>query len=162
MSAPAVLRFFGALLLIPLLAATARAEEKPRIPQPPLRTVPLIIGKATVQAEVADDPVERNIGLMARTSLADGEGMLFVFPQPQPMNFWMRDTVLPLSIAYINGAGVIREIHDMEPLRESPVRSMFRDLQYALEVPQGWFAKHGILPGDRIVGLPAPSTALPD
>lgn len=162
MSATTACRFALCLLLAGFPTGSSMAGEKPQIPQPPLNTVPLVIGKATVRAEVADDPIERNIGLMARTSLAEGDGMLFVFPQPQPMNFWMRNTPLPLSIAYINGAGVIREIHDMEPLKDTPIRSMFRDLQYALEVPQGWFAKHGILPGDRIVGLPAPSTAVPD
>lgn len=150
----------GALLLAATL--TAPAEDAPVIPQPPLPTIRLVIGSTSVKAEVADEPHERNLGLMARTELADGEGMLFVFPEQQPMSFWMRNTPLPLSIAYINGAGVIREIHDMEPLKDTPIRSVFRDLLYALEVPQGWFSKNKILPGDRIVGLPAPGTATPD
>jgi len=74
------------------------------------------------------------------------------------MGFWMKDTLIPLSIAYINGEGIIREIHDMQPLDEGGVPSVFRDLVYALEVPQGWFAKNGILAGDRVLGLPKPST----
>jgi uncharacterized membrane protein (UPF0127 family) len=99
---------------------------------------------------------------MGRKELAEGKGMLFVFREPQAMNFWMRDTLVPLSIAYINAAGVIREIHELKPLDETAARSAFRDLLYALEVPQGWFQKNKILPGDRILGLPAPQTAEPD
>jgi len=99
---------------------------------------------------------------MGRTELADGQAMLFVFTQPQPMSFWMHNTLIPLSIAYINAAGVIREIHDMQPLDKTMIRSAFRDHLYALEVPQGWFQKNKILPGDKIHGLPAPSTAQPN
>lgn len=131
-------------------------------PQSTLPTITLRIGSATVKAEVADERDERTIGLMGRTELADGEGMLFVFPAPQALGFWMRDTLIPLSIAYINGAGLIREIHDLQPLDETAARSTFRDLVYALEVPQGWFTRHKILPGDRILGLPRPDTAQPD
>lgn len=149
-------------LLAWALQTSASAGEEPVNPQPPLPTIRLVIGNTSVKTEVADEPQERNLGLMARTELADGEGMLFVFPEQQPMSFWMRNTLLPLSIAYINGAGVIREIHDMEPLKDTPIRSVFRDLLYALEVPQGWFSKNKILPGDRVVGLPSPGTATPD
>lgn len=130
--------------------------------QDPLPTTTLRIAAATVVAEVADEPRERTIGLMGRKELADGRGMLFIFPQPQSMNFWMRDTLVPLSIAYINAAGVIREIHDLKPLDETPARSTFHDLVYALEVPQGWFQRNKILPGDRVLGLPAMTTAQPD
>jgi uncharacterized membrane protein (UPF0127 family) len=131
-------------------------------PQATLPTIQLRIGASTLQAEVADEPDERTIGLMGRTELAEGTGMLFVFREPQALGFWMRDTLVPLSIAYINAAGVIREIHDLQPLDETPARSTFPDLSYALEVPQGWFQRHKILPGDRILGLPAPQTAQPD
>ena len=131
-------------------------------PQEVLPTTTLRIGTATVEAEVADEIDERTIGLMGREELAEGKGMLFVFRTPQAMSFWMRDTLVPLSIAYINAAGVIREIHDLHPLDETPARSTFRDLLYALEVPQGWFHKNNILPGDRILGLPPPDTAQPN
>ena len=131
-------------------------------PQEILPTITLRIGTAAVEAEVADEVDERTAGLMGRKELAEGKGMLFVFREPQAMNFWMRDTLVPLSIAYINAAGVIREIHELKPLDETAARSAFRDLLYALEVPQGWFQKNNILPGDRILGLPAPQTAQPD
>lgn len=138
-----------------ILAASLRAEG----PQPPLPERVLSIGVATVRAEVADSDAERAVGLMGREKLEDGRGMLFVFAAPQPMGFWMQNTTIPLSIAYINASGVIREIHDLEPLDETPVRSAFPDLLYALEVPQGWFQRNKILPGDRVAGLPSPSSA---
>ena len=154
-------RAVRALLLIATFqigaAANARTPAQDTLPQVTLR-----IGSATVKAEVADEPEERTIGLMGRTGLADGEGMLFVFRQPQMLGFWMRDTLVPLSIAYINAGGIIREIHDMNPLDETSATSTFRDLVYALEVPQGWFGRHKILPGDKVLGLPAPETAEPD
>lgn len=137
--------------------ATARTP-----PQEILPTITLRIRAVTVQAEVADEPGERAIGMMGRQELPDGKGMLFVFSAPQPLGFWMRDTLVPLSVAYINAAGVIREIHDLQPLDENPAQSAFRDLLYALEVPQGWFHKNKILPGDQILGLPSPETAKPD
>lgn len=128
-------------------------------PQAPLPVRVLGIGKTSVRAEVADTPAARQAGLMHRDKLADGEGMLFVFPAPQPMSFWMRGTSIPLSIAYISASGVIREVHDMQPLDETPVQSLFGDLVYALEVPQGWFARYGVLPGDTVSGLPRPNSA---
>jgi uncharacterized protein len=131
-------------------------------PQEVLPTITLRIGSATVKAEVADERDERTIGLMGRTELAEGAGMLFIFPEPQALSFWMRDTLIPLSIAYINTGGIIREIHDLKPLDESGARSTFRDLVYALEVPQGWFTRNKILPGDKVLGLPSPSVAQPE
>jgi len=133
----------------PLVARTPPQAELPKIA--------LTIRDIRINAEVADDPDEKTIGLMGRTELAEGQGMLFVFSRPQPMGFWMKDTLLPLSIAYINAAGIIREVHDMQPLDESSTGSVFQDLVYALEVPQGWFSKNGILAGDKVLGLPKPS-----
>lgn len=151
----------GALALAIVLGLAAWSGARTP-PQPPLPTVPLAIGAINVTAEVADEPQERMTGMMGRTELADGAGMLFVFPAPQALSFWMRDTLVPLSVAYINADGVIREIHDLKPLDERPAFSSFRDLVYALEVPQGWFARNNIKAGDRITGLPSPSVAKPD
>jgi len=125
--------------------------------QPELPKIALTIGEVSMTAEVADDPDEKTVGLMGRKELEEGKGMLFVFSRPQPLGFWMKDTLIPLSIAYINGEGIIREIHDMQPLDESGVSSVFQDLVYALEVPQGWFAKNGVLAGDKVTGLPKAS-----
>jgi len=126
-------------------------------PQPELPKIALAIRDIRINTEVADDPEEKEAGLMGRQELADGDGMLFVFSRPQRMGFWMKDTLVPLSIAFINAEGIIREIHDMKPLDTSVTASAFRDLVYALEVPRGWFAKNDITAGDRIKGLPKPS-----
>ena len=149
----------GRLLAILVLGCLLIPSAPAREPQPPLPQVSLRVGSTSLQVEVADENHERVAGLMYRTDLADGRGMLFVFPVPQPMGFWMRNTTIPLSIAYINAAGVIREIHDLQPLHEVSIESTFRDLVYALEVPQGWFSRHKILPGDKILGLPPASLA---
>jgi len=159
-SAHARLRLAVILITIALFHVETVEARTPA--QEILPTMTLRIGAVAVEAEVADESDERTIGLMGRKELAEGKGMLFVFREPQPLGFWMRDTLVPLSIAYINAAGVIREIHDLQPLDETPARSAFRDLLYALEVPQGWFHKNKILPGDRILGLPSPETAQPD
>lgn len=126
-------------------------------PQPKLETRELKVGKATVVAEIADEPHERRAGLMFRPKLETDRGMLFVFARAQPMGFWMKDTPHPLSIAYINPEGIILEIHDMEPFSEEAVASRFPNILYALEMEQGWFAAKGILAGDRIQGLPGPA-----
>lgn len=81
--------------------------------------------------------------------------MLFVMPEPAPASFWMKNTRLPLSIAYISPGGVILEIHDLEPFDETPVRSRFPNIAYALEMRRGWFSDNHIFPGARIRGLQA-------
>jgi uncharacterized protein len=86
---------------------------------------------------------------MGRTTLAADAGMLFVFNQPQPLSFWMKDTLLPLSIAYIDTEGYIVDIQDMQPLDETPHLSA-EPAQYALEVNQGFFEARGIQIGDRV------------
>lgn len=147
-----------AVLLVSVFGSLAAPLSALTPPQPELPKIALTIGEARIEAEVADDSDEKTIGLMGRKELADGQGMLFVFSRPQPLGFWMKDTLIPLSIAYVNAEGIIREIHDMQPLDESSIPSLFQDLVYALEVPQGWFAKKGILAGDKIMGLPQPSS----
>lgn len=149
----------AAILSLAVLTALAGSSEAQTPPQPTLPKVVLTIGKTRVNAEIADDPKEKEVGLMGRKELAEGDGMLFVFAHPQRLDFWMKDTLVPLSIAYINAQGIIREIHDMKPLDTNTTDSIFEDLVYALEVPQGWFAKSGILTGDRVMGLPKPSTS---
>jgi uncharacterized membrane protein (UPF0127 family) len=102
---------------------------------------------AVILAEIARTAAERETGLMFRESLADGEGMLFVFERDEALSFWMKNTLIPLSIAYISYNGRILEIHDMRPRDLTPVRSG-RSARYALEVPQGWFGRAGIQPDD--------------
>lgn len=140
------LGLFAALFL----ASSLFADE----PQAKLSTIPLTIGGKTLTTEVADEEPEREKGMMFRREMADGTAMLFVFDAPQPAAFWMKNTLVPLSVAYVNSAGLILEIHDLQPKDERPVKSQFETIAYAIEVPQGWFAKNNILPGSRVGGLP--------
>jgi uncharacterized membrane protein (UPF0127 family) len=107
-------------------------------------------GEVPVKAELAQTESERATGLMYRKELKDGSGMLFIFDRDEMLSFWMKNTLIPLSIAYIAFDGRIVEIHDMEPGNLNPVKSG-RSVRYALEVPQGWFGRAGIVPGDRLV-----------
>jgi len=136
------------------LVAPIRAEVSQ--PQPKLPTVPLVIAGQKLAAEVADEEAEREAGMMFRKSMAAGEGMVFVLDAPQRAAFWMKNTLVPLSVAYINRSGMILEIHDLQPHDETPVGSKFDTIVYAIEVPQGWFQKNAILPGTVVKGLPAP------
>jgi len=149
-------RYFLAISLLFAPAATFAGAETDQ-PQPKLETVPLVIGDKKLSAEIADDDKEREAGMMFRKSMADGEAMVFVFDTPQHVSFWMKNTLIPLSVAYVNGSGKILEVRDMKPLDETPVESKFDTIVYAVEVPQGWFLKNAILPGSAIKGLPAPS-----
>jgi uncharacterized membrane protein (UPF0127 family) len=106
-------------------------------------------GNVPVIAEIAQSDAQRQQGLMHRKVLKDGEGMLFIFERDQILSFWMKNTLIPLSIAYIANDGRILEIHDMEPGNLNPVSSS-RSARYALEVPQGWFGRAGLVPGDRL------------
>ncbi len=103
----------------------------------------------TVEAELASTQEERNFGFMERKKIPDGTGMLFIFEYDQKLSFWMKNTPHPLSIAYIDSNGIIREIYDMTPFSLSSIESTV-SVRYALEVPQGWFQKNNITPGDKI------------
>lgn len=105
--------------------------------------------QVTVLAETAETAEQRNRGFMERKNIPDGTGMIFIFERDQILNFWMKNTPSPLSIAYIDSKGTIRDIFDMTPFSLSSVTSTV-SVRYALEVPQGWFAKNGIKPGDRV------------
>jgi len=106
----------------------------------------VIFGEDTVVAEIAETPEARERGLMHRRSLDDGEGMLFVFEREEIRSFWMKDTYIPLDIAFIDSSLRVVDIQQMEPeteeFHEAPEPVMF-----ALEVPQGWFEAQGVEPG---------------
>lgn len=133
------------------------AAPAPDRAQPPLPTTHLSINGKSVTAEVADEPHEQQTGLMFRDNLPTNSGMLFILHPPRRAAFWMKNTILPLSIAYINTSGRILEIHDLEPGNETSVPSAFPKIAYALEMNQGWFHQAGVLPGERIIGLPQPA-----
>lgn len=100
-----------------------------------------------VKAEIAEKEEERSRGFMFRKNIPDGTGMLFVFENDQILSFWMKNTPHPLSIAYIDYKGKIRDIFDMTPYSEATIVSTV-SVRYALEVPQGWFEKVGVKKGD--------------
>ncbi|GAB4242831.1 MAG: hypothetical protein OHK005_06810 [Candidatus Methylacidiphilales bacterium] len=133
-----------------LFATTAFAPAAPQLP-----VVELTIESAKLQAEVAVTPAEQARGLMFRDTLPTNAGMLFVFPEPRRASFWMRNTSLPLSIAYLGRDGTILEIYDLEPFNETPVVSQSQEVWFALEVNRDWFRSRQIKPGDRVTGLPA-------
>ena len=104
----------------------------------------------TVKAEIAEKAEDRNHGFMERKNIPEGTGMLFVFEKDQILSFWMKNTPHPLSIAYIDSKGKIRNIYDMTPFSLSSIISTV-SVRYALEVPQGWFKKNGITEGDIVL-----------
>ncbi len=112
-------------------------------------TIALPVGDHTFHVEIADTPESRQQGLMFREELGEDEGMLFVFPDSRIRSFWMKDTSLPLSIAYISARGRILEIRSMVPYSEEPVRSRF-PAKYALEVNRNRFSEVGVSEGDDI------------
>lgn len=133
-----------ALVALLLLVAPASARDT---------RVPIAIGKHTFQVEVAATPAERARGLMGRTGLPANGGMLFVFETADRHCFWMRNTPLPLSIAFIEASGRIVALADMAPHSDA-LHCPPSDIRYALEVAQGTFVARGIAPGTRVEGLP--------
>jgi uncharacterized membrane protein (UPF0127 family) len=105
--------------------------------------------RTQIEAEIADNDTERQRGLMERTALAEDAGMLFVFDRDQILSFWMKNTLIPLSVAYIASDGSIVDVQDMQPLDTTPHPSA-RPARYALEVNQGFFGEHGIAVGDQV------------
>ena len=120
-----------------------------------LPTVPLSINDHQITAEVAATPEQRSTGLMHRFSLRPDHGMIFVFERPERQSFWMKNTFIPLSIAFIAPDGRIINIDDMAPHDETSHPSRGPAL-YALEMRKGWFAERGIRAGDVVKGLPVP------
>jgi len=116
----------------------------------------LTVNGQRILAEVVSTPEQRAKGLMNRFSLQPDHGMLFVFEDPQPLGFWMKNTYIPLSIAFVDVNGRIVNIEDMKPHDETRHQSRGFAL-YAIEMKQGWFAARGVKAGDVVHGLPAPA-----
>lgn len=117
----------------------------------------LYLGKVQVKVRVAQTLSQRKKGLMGVTSLETNEGMLFVFPKEQILSFWMKDTLIPLSIGFFNAKGVLLEIQEMQPPKsvlslKVPSYASRRPAKFALEMNQGWFRKNKIKVGVRLRG----------
>ncbi len=157
-------RIFSVVLVAALVAAITATSALLALAQEPVSQEPVsqepapgatlgILNSAgervEVPVEIADTDEERQTGLMGRTALAEDAGMLFVFDVEQQLSFWMKDTLIPLSIAFIDSEGRIVDIQDMQPLDEAPHPSA-APAQYALEVNQGFFEARGIQVGDTV------------
>jgi uncharacterized membrane protein (UPF0127 family) len=129
------------------LASTNLSVPYPPIPtqaQDKLPTIKLWIGAEQMDAELALTGIQQQTGMMFRTNMQENSGMLFVFPYPHQTAFWMKNTLVPLSAAYIDPEGVILEIHNLEPQNTNAVVAASDRIQYVLETPQGWFERHHI------------------
>jgi uncharacterized membrane protein (UPF0127 family) len=134
----------------PPIAAAPGQPSQPALPtkaQPQLKTVRLWLGAEELVTEMALTAEQVQTGMMFRTNLAENAGMLFVFNRPMQASFWMKNCPLPLSAAYINPEGSIVEINDLQPQNTNSVVAASDDVQYVLEVNQGWFLRHHIGPG---------------
>jgi uncharacterized membrane protein (UPF0127 family) len=141
------------LLFVPILSCGAAGKDgKIKFEKSELSIQTAVSGTVRMEIELARTDKQHAQGLMNRKKLDDGKGMLFVFDRDQIMSFWMKNTIIPLSIAFIASDGRILEIYDMKPLDTSIVRSV-RYARYALETPQGWFSRAGITSGD-VVQIP--------
>ncbi|CAN5823841.1 DUF192 domain-containing protein [soil metagenome] len=129
-----------------ITASTACAQTKPK-------TVQLSAGIYVIQAEVAATDAERQQGLMMRSKMAAAEGMVFDFGAPAGVCMWMKNTLIPLSVAFIDTEGKIINIEDMQP-ETTDSHCAKKVVRYALEMNQGWFKQKNIKPGSKIQGLP--------
>lgn len=105
-------------------------------------------GDTSLFVEVADTRTERQTGLMNRACLGDNSGMLFVYPQDVENTFWMKETLIPLSIAWVKADGTVLGVDDMAPQTED-LHAPPAPYRYAIEANQGWFTQHGIAAGDQ-------------
>ena len=135
-----------------LALAAPAAPAQDATPNPTLRQVWLQAGIHRIRAEVAATPEERSRGLMLRKALQPNHGMLFIFESTGSPCFWMKNTLIPLTIAFIAEDGEIATLADMQPHDESS-HCPTRPIRYALEMEQGWFRTKGVKVGDRIGGL---------
>jgi uncharacterized membrane protein (UPF0127 family) len=139
--------------LAALSLATALPAALAQDPQMDLPRVKLAAGMHQIDAQVAANNAQRATGLMHRKEMPQHEGMLFVFEQASVQCFWMKNTLLPLSAAFVADDGTIVNIEDMKPQTTDSHCSQ-KPVRYVLEMNQGWFAKKGIKPGARLAGRP--------
>ena len=138
-----------ASLLLASLTASAVAQGVAQ----DLPAIALQAGMHNIRAAVAQTPEQRQTGLMFRREMAQHEGMLFVFEQASAQCFWMKNTLLPMSIAFLADDGSVVNIADMKP-QALDSHCSAQPVRYVLEMNQGWFAKRGIKPGSKITGKP--------
>lgn len=145
--------FIRSLVVVSFLLLTACGGSE-AAKSTDLKTVddrfPITVGERTVQMQVAALPEEMQKGLMFRKSMGADEGMLFLYPAPTQLGFWMRNTEIPLTIGYFDAEGELKETYEMYPHDDRRVSSHARNLQFALEMNQGWFRQAGVKPGAKL------------
>ena len=125
------------------------AQDKPQ----KLASIRLNAGMHLIQAEVAQTPEERSIGLMFRKTMGANDGMLFAFDEPAPQCFWMKNTLLPLSVAFVSDDGVVVNVEEMKP-QTLDSHCSTKPVRFVLEMNEAWFAKRGIKSGAKLEGAP--------
>ena len=138
-------------LLASVLLVTSFAAQAQDSPQLNLERIKLTAGMHRLDVQVAATPEQRQIGLMFRKDMPQHEGMIFIFDQPAQQCFWMKNTLLPLSTAFIADDGTIVNIEDMKPLVLDSHCSA-KPVRYVLEMNKGWFAKKGVQAGSKLQG----------
>ena len=136
-----------------LLAIALLLPACPVIADAPLKTAQLKIGSHAITVEVAASEPEREKGLMFREKLGKNAGMLFIFEEPGYYAMWMKNTLIPLSVAFVDANGVILNIEDMAP-QTLEAHQAAGPARYAIETNVGWFAEKRLKPGDKVTGLP--------
>ena len=144
---PATARLLATSLIALASTAPAAAQGQPQMNLP---RIEITAGMHRIEAQVAASPQERQTGLMHRKEMPAHEGMLFVFEQPATQCFWMKNTLLPLTAAFVADDGTIVNLADMKPQTEDSHCSA-KPVRYVLEMNQGWFAQKGIKPGIKLV-----------
>jgi uncharacterized protein len=140
-------------LFIALLAATGFCASAQEGPQLTLQRIKISAGMHQIDTQLAMTPMERQIGLMNRPNMPAHEGMLFVFEEPTKQCFWMKNTLLPLTAAFVADDGTIVNLEDMKP-QTLEAHCSTKAVRYVLEMNQGWFVKRGIKPGSKLSGVP--------
>ncbi len=136
-------------LLLACLAFAAVAQDTPQTQLPRIK---LQAGMYQIDTQVAQTPEQRSIGVMYRTGMPQHEGMLFVFEQPSTQCFWMKNTLLPLTAAFVADDGTIVNLADMKP-QTTDSHCSAKPVRFVLEMHQGWFAKKGLKAGSRLSGV---------
>ncbi|KIQ34453.1 hypothetical protein RT97_07880 [Variovorax paradoxus] len=142
-------RLAALLLLSASFVMPTHAQQQQ--PQTDLARTQLSVGLYKIDTQIAQTPQQREIGLMFRKTMPQAEGMIFVFEQPATQCFWMRNTLLPLTAAFVADDGRIVNLVDMQPLTENSHCSE-EPVRYVLEMNQGWFAKKNIKKGAKLGG----------
>ena len=140
------------LTIVAALASCAALAQEPQMDLP---RVKLAAGMHLIDAQLARNTDERSVGLMFRKEMPQHEGMLFEFEQASQQCFWMKNTLLPLSAAFVADDGTVVNVEDMKP-QTLDSHCSTKPVRYVLEMNQGWFAKRGIKPGYKLTGLPLP------